>query len=605
MLKEQLLIEFEGQRGGPGPLTLGQALMYSTVGDKRIYNSMFGWTLRVPGGAGVGDIAAALRVLIARHESLRTTYACPAGGQPVQLVARSGRLTIDVYEAGPPVPDPAALAAELERLLRATDIDIDAELPIRAAVGVSASAVPVAVILVSHIAVDFGSLMVIGRQFTELAGDPAGRVPGPAIHQPLDQAAEERSPRGQRKNEAALAIWATRLRQMPQCLYAVPRDAAGVYAGRRACGWLWSRAGALALAHIEARTGVPRRVTVRAALCAVLAWRTGQDRLALPVRIHNRFGQRQRDYVGNLAHDGITALDVSVAGSLDELARHAAAASLRLGRSSLVSYHQIAGIATEVEHQRGTTYSREFAFNDLSFHQELQAEQAVDPGDLVAVAKAVGASRFEFTPPQGFILYLLQFVLAGVDGELSLRGLTPDAGRMPPQEIESLIRGVESLLVAAAAGDVDLRRTGEITGIQPLPHGPGWARIDSCWIELAEAQRLLDDALPGSSGRVFAVPDAGPGGGPALHAYLTAAGGIETPDQAHAACLATLAGDRSSRHPGGTRYTAMTPGRYVICAGSPADPSRLPAWRCQPVRADGTGRLPGNSSAVRPVASPA
>jgi hypothetical protein len=107
-------------------------------------------------------------------------------------------------------------------------------------------------------------------------------------------------------------------------------------------------------------------------------------------------------------------------------------------------------------------------------------------------------------------------------------------------------------------------------------------------MELAQAQRLVDYALPGSSARVFAVP--GARGEPGLVAYLTAGGGIRTPEQAHASCLAVLAGDRTSRQPGGIRYTAMTPGRYVICAQQPADPLNLVAWRRQAVLAEGTGR---------------
>lgn len=593
VLARRLRIDFEGARGGQGPLTLGQADMYAAVGGRRVYNSMFGWTLRVPGAAGLGDIAAALRVLMARHESLRTTFWCPPGGEPVQRVARSGQLVLEVYEpgarAGRVPPDAGAIAAELERRLRVTDIDIAAELPIRAAVAICPPAAPVAVILCSHIAVDFGSLMVIGRQFTQLAADPASRVTGPAACQPLDQAAAERSGRGRRANEMALRIWAAQLRQMPQYLYTAPLRGAGEYAGRRACGWLWSRAGALALLHIQARTGVARRVAVRAALCAVLAWRCGQPRCALPVRIHNRFGRHQRDYVGNLAHDGIASLPAGPGVSFDELVRQAAAASLRLGRSSQVSHVQLAALARGIEHDRGITISNEFAFNDLSVHQEEDSGPPVSPGDPGEVAKALADSRLAFTPPRGFIVYLLQFVLGRVDGELSLRALTPDAGRMPPQEIESLLRGVELLLVAAAAGDLDLARTGEITGIQPLRHGPGWVRAGACWVELAEVQRLLDDALPGSFARVFAVP--GADGEPVLHAYLTAAGGIAAPEQAHAACMAVLPGDRSPGQPGGIRYTAMAPGRYVICARPPADPADLAAWRRQPVLAEGSGRL--------------
>jgi hypothetical protein len=146
---------------------------------------------------------------------------------------------------------------------------------------------------------------------------------------------------------------------------------------------------------------------------------------------------------------------------------------------------------------------------------------------------------------------------------------------------------MERLLVAAAAADVELRGLAEITGVAPMPRGPGWLRADSCWVELGEAQRLLDDALDVPAARVFRDP-AAPGGA-ALVAYLVPGGGVETPAQAHAACVAELAGHGRPRR-GQPRYTAMAPARYVICARAPLDRSDLTAWRQQPVLAAGTGR---------------
>jgi hypothetical protein len=111
-------------------------------------------------------------------------------------------------------------------------------------------------------------------------------------------------------------------------------------------------------------------------------------------------------------------------------------------------------------------------------------------------------------------------------------------------------------------------------------------------------QRLVDDALPGSAARVFAVPDAR--GEPALVAYLTAAGGVRTPQQAHLACVAMLPRHGMPEPPGGLRYTAITPGSYVICGHAPGDPGDLRAWQRQPVLAEGAGRpgQPAHSEGV-------
>jgi hypothetical protein len=122
-------------------------------------------------------------------------------------------------------------------------------------------------------------------------------------------------------------------------------------------------------------------------------------------------------------------------------------------------------------------------------------------------------------------------------------------------------------------------------------------------------QRLVQDALP-TPAAAFLIPEEaaeaaaeGPGGEepaahgePRLHresdlvAYLAAGGGIGTPQQAHAACMATLAGTRALAPPDGIRYTAMAPGRYVICAHAPADVRDLVGWQRQAVVAQGDGR---------------
>jgi hypothetical protein len=149
---------------------------------------------------------------------------------------------------------------------------------------------------------------------------------------------------------------------------------------------------------------------------------------------------------------------------------------------------------------------------------------------------------------------------------------------VPRAEFGLLLRGVERLLVAAAAGDLDLRQLTQITGVGPVTRDGDWLSIDSCWIQLSATQRLLEDALPGAAPRVFAVP--GPHQNPALTAYLTATTAVRTPEQAHTACMQALPG----------RHTAMAPGRYVLCASAPRDPADLTGWQHQPELTNGDGR---------------
>jgi Condensation domain len=518
-----------------------------------------------------------MAILLARYEALRTTF--PAGEPPVQRVARTGELVIDVYEAGGEATDSAVLAVPLIRLLRSTEFDLAAGLPMRMAIAARHGEPLAAVVVYSHMAVDFASMALIDREFTALVSDPGHREPGPPAHQPFDQAADERSERGARRNEAALRSWEAQLRAMPQCMFAVPADATGP-AGAGS-GWLWSRAAALALPHVAARTGVSRQVVVFAALCTMLAWRTGHTGCVLPVASTNRYRRHLRGYVGPLAQDCTISVDTQ-AGGLDEVVRRTAAAAVRGYRNGLVDITALKAVFARVERDRGIIYARHCVFNDLSVHLG-DTDDGAAPGRDPADAKlALTRTRFAAlaAPP---IEEILMFLLQQVSEELILGGLTRDASLLPAGEIELLLRGTESLVVAAASGDVDLDKLAEITGVRPVERGADWQRIDRSWVSLDAIRRLLADALPAPAA-AFAVPERDD---LTLVAYLAATAGVASPAQAHEACMKVL---REPDSAGRGRHTAIAPGRYVICAGPPANPDDRASWQRQPVIASGDGR---------------
>ena len=136
-----------------------------------------------------------------------------------------------------------------------------------------------------------------------------------------------------------------------------------------------------------------------------------------------------------------------------------------------------------------------------------------------------------------------------------------------------LLLAVERLLVAAAHGDVTAGQMPEIIGLEPIAGTPDRVLADSCWVSVADVQRLLDEAVAPAAARVFASA-----GGLPLVAHLAATSAVRTPQQAHARCMAALA-----RHP-----TAITPRHYVICPAAPPDPADPAAW--PPPLAAGTGR---------------
>jgi amino acid adenylation domain-containing protein len=116
--------------------------------------------LELSGLPDVPALSAAVRDLVARHESLRTVFA-EVDGVPVQRVLEAGAVLVDVVEA--------SSAAELEAVV--TEVaryrfDLEAEIPIRARI-VTGAAGHVLMLVVHHIAADGWSLVPLLRDLSE------------------------------------------------------------------------------------------------------------------------------------------------------------------------------------------------------------------------------------------------------------------------------------------------------------------------------------------------------------------------------------------------------------------------------------------------------
>ena len=561
-------VPFDGERAASGPLTLGQRNTLKWVGrEDDQFSAVMHWMFTLPPGATLHDIKATFAILLARHEALRTRYL--PGDEPTQQVLRTGTLPVEVHpmrRAGRPDLEIAEL---MIADLRAAGIDFTSGVPLRVAVAVENDVPEVVVAVYSHMAIDYGSMALIGRQFTTMVADPATRVIGEPTHQPLDQATVERSTRGEKAAEAALRYWDTHLRTAPQSLYPVPRPETPVAAMRMAL--MESPAAGIALGHVSARTKSSRQVVLLAAVCAVLAWRTGMPRCVFASVSGNRFRLRLREYVGSLAQDGLLALDVA-APTFDSLVTRAAKATLAANTNSMFDATKLWRIIDEIGHERGTAFTRDFTLNDVSSHlpfpDEPTTQAAADQAATLLPKTTITWSDSAHFP----VILLCNPAKLGPDLMLAL---TADLAYVSEQETEMLLRGIEKLLVAAATTDVDLNQLTEITAITPVVREADWIHTNTSWIKLSEVRRLLADALRTPSH--IAATETG------LTAYLTATDEITTPAEAHAACMARLV------EPG--RHTAMAPAHYVLCHGTPQNPTNTAAWRALPVTAEGNGRI--------------
>jgi hypothetical protein len=564
-----LPVEFAGGRAGEGPLTLGQLDVYAWVSEAPDdFYAILCVELPVPGVVSVDDVAEAAGMLIARHEVLRTSYV--PGEQPRQRVAAAGVQLLEVCSLGEgrwgPQDRPAVGEALVQWLHESPNPGLS---PVRIAVAIAPDAGEQVIACAAgfnHLAVDHGAIEILKRDFAGLIGDPARRLAAPPGHQPLDQAELEATPDGRHRAEEALDYVREQSWRIPRCLYALPGTRAS---GESLAVELSSVAAAMAVRQVAARTRTSRSSIVLAAICAVIARRTGYRELVFPVSSSNRFERHLVNYVGALVQSAMATVEIA-GRSFDELAAHTWTTVMEAVRHGRYDTVKRAAMAELIEHERGLRFDYGTLFNSLvpESWSGLTAGVGFQPEEIDLALARTGL-RWRPLPVSG---NPIQFRLGQIDGCLRLDLWDGDTGLLPRAELESVLLAVERLLVAAAHGDVTGGRMPEVIGLEPLAT-PDRILADHCWVDVADVQRLVDDALAPAVARVFASAGEHP-----LVAYLTATGTVRTPEQAHARCMTAL-----EHHP-----TAITPRHYVICRTAPSDPADPAAWPA-PLTA-GTGR---------------
>src|SRR5579859_8227131 len=175
-------VEFAGERAGEGPLALGQLDLYNWLikNPDHLYVSLC-VELPVPAVVSAAEVAQATAALIARHESLRTSYV--PGEPPRQRVAAAGVQLLEVCSLGEgswePQDRPAVTEALIRRLRESPD---PIRRPVRIAVAIAPGTggrVIACAAAFSHLSMDNGAIGILKREFTCLLGDPARRPAEP------------------------------------------------------------------------------------------------------------------------------------------------------------------------------------------------------------------------------------------------------------------------------------------------------------------------------------------------------------------------------------------------------------------------------------------
>ncbi|MFI5843733.1 condensation domain-containing protein [Catenuloplanes sp. NPDC051500] len=565
---QHLTARFSDASAGTAPATLGQRNVLAWIVRQHTERSdVISRAVEVPAGTRLSGIVDAVRTLLIRHEGLRTTFTIDAAGEWLQRVHPDGDVTIEVCPDGNAI-DPRWWGRPF---------DLSAEFGVRFAVITSAERPVRLEFAISHVAGDFAAQEILAHQLEAMFADPQQNLP--AVRQPREQAADETSPAGLRRAEAGLRAWDRAMRKAPQCMLSITPHSAGESGPRQAV--LYSRAAALALDHITARTGASRSTVVFAAYATVLAHRTGHDSCAMIAVSGNRFRLGTRDYVGTIAQDAFVRLDIAPAfDTVVRDSRQSLMTTYRSGQYDTACLYEVMG---RMEYERGTRFHRDCVFTDISVHRRMPGA-APRTATLAQMREAMSQTRVTFITARDLSV-LCQLQVYELDEQVTLV-LQADSGLLPSREIEEFLRGVERLLLAAADRDIEAAELATVSGIAAPVRGPGWDLIDSCWIRPDAVRRLLLD-VPGVTDAVAYVRDG------SLVGHLVCADPTMSLDDIHLSAVARLRG----------RLTAMAPHLYHLHAARPGQPDDPAAWQRLPVLAAGTGRR-ADQPAGRPEEMP-
>ncbi len=599
----QVTLQYAGGSSGEGPLTLGQDNMVRCIlhDEPMEINKFALWP--IPPGASVEAVLDALRVLVERHESLRTLYPGAPGEHPTrQVVHAEGQFEVEIVEAGPG-QDPEALAQAAGRRDRAVRFDLSAHFPLRFTL-VTVDGAPARLsTVVCHTAADGAATALLIRDWFELAeGRPLPALTAPT---PRELAEQERSAAGQRRIKGALRHWERVLMQGPQAVFA--DDDTGASPGLLPTLIARSVSAAGNLRAVAERTGSSPSAVMLAAYAALLSYRAGQSKVVVAALSSNRHRPGLEDYVGTLAQDALICVDAETA-DFDALVSGAGGAALAGYWNSTFDSEQVWRLIDESAHRRGARFARHVVLNDLSttvpdVATRTRPDPPADP-DLAWWPT-------EYVPCRIMLnLWRLRDCV-----ELTLHA---DPRLFSREATQGFVLGMFALLEAAATRAVALTELGALTGVErPRRAGDRWRRIEDSWIDLDAVRHLLDTALDKRSCEVE-VDDG------RLVAHIADEGRPLTPHEAHRAVMNVLftqnkvpsrgesaeggaaadgaGGEGTGEHEaawaenrgvsGGLSgwETARAPYLYVIHEGAARVAGDPASWAALPVVAEGDGR---------------
>lgn len=426
---EHVLVPFEGAGSGEAELTWGQIGLWQSIemsGSKTVP-----YIADLPAGMTVQDAADRLRLMVSRHQALRTRLQLRAGAPPLQRCFTSGEVRLEIVDAGD--RDPAEVAESVSVHYQEKPFEFETEWPVRMAVIRSHGQLTHQVMVILHTSIDAYGLTALMSDV-----DDPGPVTGVP---PLEQARKQASPAGQRHNQSSLQYLERVLRAVSPSRFGEPKhEDTGIDQIQYR-----SPATLLAIDSVAARNGINTSPVLLASFAVGLARFTGVNPVLAMLMVSNRFRPGFADSVSALIQ--ITPYLIDVADvTLDEAVVRASHSALNAYKNAYYNPYEQDEVIERVERERGEEIDLSCFYNDRRQHDRGWSGSS---STAELIREALPRSTFSWTgeinPPKRKLYFNVDDPPGCIEFMLSA-----DSRYFSRDDLLTLVREVESVAVEAA-----------------------------------------------------------------------------------------------------------------------------------------------------------
>lgn len=438
MTDNRVLVPFSGPGSGVEDLTWGQLSVWQTTLAYGSSRTVAGIDV-LPPGTTVAHAAETLRFVMSRHQALRTRLRFDGGPLPRQVCSSSGRIELELVDAGD--DDPAEIALAVRRRYQTTDFEYETEWPVRMAVVLRDGAATHAVAVYLHLMIDANGLRALMADLRHLAPGWETAAPPVLAMEPLEQARRQRLPAARRQADASL-------RHLRRMLLAAPAQRFGParHDGTELAFQyvkLRTPATALAMRTVAARNGIGTSPVLLAAFAVTLARFTRVEPVFVMLMVSNRFRPGLADSVCGITQSSPCLVDV--AGSFDEVAVRVSNLAMTAYKYAYYDPYERDETMAVVDRERGEHVDFSCYFNDRRPPDTTPAEPVADRDIREALARGGVHWEKEIGRPH----QKLFLTVDDRDGDIEFT-ISGDDRYFSPDDVVTIVRGMESAVVDAA-----------------------------------------------------------------------------------------------------------------------------------------------------------